>query len=662
MMKKLVLSFLVLIIGIGGGIVYYVWQEKQTIAEGPTPEQTEKDMEKVAKLLEEGKGNKAYEIIRKYDQWITPKTEQGSRWLQYLVEASVQNHNVNQLLIIREYFPEFLDNNEKANILVAREYIRQKRGEDFKKIRNEWRGRETKSFSWLLLDADKLVLEGNRNQSILLLESQKFEGDEEVRRLIHLAKISADRPRQSWEYLFEATKLDPNNAELRLYRAKFLEAANKIPFALSEYVTAAQLKKDNLLIRDELAEFLVRHYQYPQALEIWQNLIEQGKEPPSILLKAWFWSKLAKPIDIDWEKEKSTHKSLFLKFLFSLQPKEYWDQQAFEKIPNSNRYLRQSQEIFWLRILQFLKTGEEQKALELLQNTPFEDTSWHKELQTALQRVLQYRIHGTLSINKPAIPQKESDNLIFPFFSTLEQLAATTGKEQKDTEIPEDIRSLLTSEDAIAATLLAAGWFEAGLDFLKNPVIPKEYPNWVSYVVAQAIKQNRGEQEALNFAMKQPSSPEMDLYIAQLLIDTKNTDAALQKVNPLLENDDLTSLKGRWLKGMIQIQKNELDAAKQTVQEDPKLAESTYGKELLARIAIMQKDTPLAEKIYQDIMGQSAEAKSYFARKAFREKNWDEAQRLTEQLFLEFPNNVTVRENLDRIMKEKAKQEETALQ
>lgn len=146
-------------------------------------------------------------------------------------------------------------------------------------------------------------------------------------------------------------------------------------------------------------------------------------------------------------------------------------------------------------------------------------------------------------------------------------------------------RNLLLSSEAYAALFLAAGWVEAAIDLSQMDVIPESFPSWYAYELAQAIRQNQGDVQSFAFANKQ-------------------------------------------------------------VQNLPL---SVLTQELEARIALNQGNTERADILYRTLEANSSEAKSYLARKAFQEKNWEKAKELTAQLIAIYPDNKMLKDNLKKI-------------
>src|SRR5207247_6306153 len=89
--------------------------------------------------------------------------------------------------------------------------------------------------------------------------------------------------------------------------------------------------------------------------------------------------------------------------------------------------------------------------------------------------------------------------------------------------------------------------------------------------------------------------------------------------------------------------------ARVAVEALPRLRQSTAGQELLAHIALAQDQAAEAERIYVGIESDSDEAKAFLAGRAFDQKNWPRARRLTAELAKKYPEQQQFRANLEAI-------------
>ncbi len=617
-------------------------------------ENESQDFEKAARLLEQSHPEQALEIIQQYKSQIETLSPQGLKWLDLFIAASFESRDIQQLIYLFEFFPEIYKENENASLLVADAYISGNRSKDYTKIRSLWTDRETKTAAWFVLDVDQLLLEGRRQEAVTMLKSRTFNDKADVGRLVRLALLFANEdPKQSWTYLGEAYSKDPQNPDVRSYRARLLESVGKNSLAHKEYQSASRLDQKNLFLKEQLADFYLRQKQYLLALDLWkENLTAPSLD--SFWVKAQFWNRTVKPINFKWNDTPIPQGRLdpLIQFLIQLKPDEFWNQSAFEHVTNGKYFLRNQQETFWLRLIDFLKKNSESDAYKLLKYNPFTSTSWYPELEIALKRTMNYRQNGSLKLDTADMPPETLSSVlpkeaVHPFFIQLEELAASG-----DLEVPKDVQELLKSKEAFSAIFLAAGWTEAGLALHSTPVIPNEFPDWVASTLTQALQQNRSVVEAMEFASIQKPTPELSLQIAELLIAGGNADAALEKLNKLATQESAIGYRSAWLASLLLIDKKDYEHAKTVINLQPRLVHDVLGQETLARIAYLEGNTELADKLYGALEKTSPEARSYLARKAFNEKKWKRARELTELLIVDYPENPMLKENLKKIIAE----------
>ena len=275
-----------------------------------------------------------------------------------------------------------------------------------------------------------------------------------------------------------------------------------------------------------------------------------------------------------------------------------------------------------------------------------------------------YRNSGTLNITSLShdfistpikATDKEQNKDQTPFFTQLDELGKE-GKPDQRQNIPADLHELLMSKDAFAAAFLSAGWLEAALQLNTLKVIPPSFPNWFSYELAQAIRANRSNEEALDFVKMQKPTPELSLLTAELNIAKGNQAAAMETLKKLYKENTDVGFRSAWLLSLIYIEKKQYAEAKNAINAQPRLDKDILGQETLARIALLEGNVDLANKLYKSIEGKSSEAKSYLARKAFAEKDWKKAKELTQELLIQYPENPLLIDNMKKILEEENKQ------
>lgn len=634
-----------------GSLIYrkaiweYFTQEKISLE---TERQSQVEVEQ---LLKQRKPKEALTIIDKYQQQLLQGDD---RWIDLFIQASTATQNSERILWLYEQFPKVAEKSEDIALTVADALIKNAKTSAYGDLREKWRGSEGKLDVWFVLDADQLLLEKNRSAAIAYLNSRSFEGYRDTPRLIRLALLSAqDNPRMSWEYLIEAGQKDPNNADIHSYRARLLEAIGKTSLALTEYLAATKLGEDNIVTRDQLAEFYRRHGDYKLALEVWEQTL---KDPQSdfIWLKVWFWSRMAAgSYRFDHSALPEGELKPLIEYLFSLQPNQFWDQKKFDALPNSSSFLQSEQVTFWLRLAQNLKDGESDKAMELLQYNHFSSVSWSPELEMMLKRVLSYKKTGSfISLQREFSDRAASSR---PPFEESLSLLASKELNGESIEVPQSLQLLLKSDEAFSAAFLAAGWLRAALELNKMDILPDAMPEWLAYGLAQALRYTKGAKEALEFSIQQKQTPAIELFIGELLISTDDPDAGLKKLLPLCTEQDDIGLRASWLVTLLYLERGQFDQAREMIASNTRLSQDLLGKEAFARAALLEGKTEEADKLYSALENQSWEAKSYLARRAYAEGNWQRARELTETLLKEFPNNNLLRENYKKIVEQMQK-------
>ncbi len=634
----------------------YLSSPKEEVSKIDTEEEA-KDFETAQELLAGSEPEEALKIIYKYRTQIEDMTPMGLKWMELFIQASVDTRDIQQLVVLFNFFPEIFKEHENASLLVADAYIVSNNPKDYNKVRSLWTDRETKLAAWFVLDVDMLLLEGRRHEAIEKLKSRTFKDKADIGRLVRLALIySNEDPKKSWTYLAEAYSKDPQNLDVRSYRAKLLESVGKNSLAHKEYMSAVRISPSNVFLKDQLANFYLRQKQYLMALDVLKHNLN-APSVDNIWVKTLFWNKVTTPIEFDWKNTPMPEGKLdpLIQYMINLNQNTFWDHKTFEHVTNNKYFLKTQQETFWLRLLQAFKDNDLKEAHKLLRYNPFTTVSWYPELEVALKRVLNYREKGSLKIDSSQLPPDDlvsrlPDEAVPEFFKQLNAFAKDPASDQTKKEIPADIKALLDSKEAISAVFLTAGWYEAGLELHVLPIIPNDFPNWVAFSITQGLFHNRSSLEALEFATVQRPTPELGLLTAELMIAGGDSDSALKKLNNLTKYDNEIGYRSAWLASLLYIEKKDYDHARTAVQSQPRLVQDILGQETLARIAHLKGDTKLADRLYSSLEKKSPEARSYLARKAFRDHDWKRARELTEQLIIDYPDNDMLRKNLEKII------------
>lgn len=621
---------------------------KNTSTDKSKSDNSENDFWQAASLFQKEEYEKVLKYLQRHEKELSYSTPNGKKWVDLAVDVNNALLNDTRLTLLYTHFPEPFNTREVASLRVANSLILSRKSEAYAELRNHWKGNERFPVEWLLLDVDALLLNNQHAEAIKLLESQSFTGEIETNRLVRLALLSIQNdPQAAWKYLNEANEKDPENIDVYTYKARLLESVGKKNQALSEYQNALQVNSNNIFMKDLLADFFIRQGQHAQAIALWKES-QENASLDRIWLKALFWNRVTTPSQADLSKAELAFGKLhdFNMYLLELPLNQFWNQSQFEKIPNSDFLLSSQQATFWLRLIDHLKKGEELAALKLLEGNIFANESWNAPLEKTLKQLLIYRTSGSFPLNKDEFFNEDDESgEENAFFALISALAV-----QPDLILQEKgIKELLSSKEVFVVTFLSTGWLETGLFLRDQAILPNNLPDWVAVAITEAIHTNRGYEEALQFAMMQPSTPQLSELMLDLLKLATHNKPFLFKLNKLASNHSEEGVRAAWLLSLIHIERGDYKAAKQTIQNQTLLSAVHFGKETLARIALLEGNQELAHEIYLEIEPHSAEAKSYLAGQAFNEKDWERAHSLTKQLLVIYPNHPVLQENLYKI-------------
>jgi hypothetical protein len=390
------------------------------------------------------------------------------------------------------------EHRESASLRVGRAQVETEHFDEYQELRGTWSEREGRSDEWLALDVDVLRKQGKDTEGLALLDRESTASVEHGVLLAREAVLrAAHDPEAARALMARAIRLEPGSADVRLLQGQVIERLGGGREAEAAYVSALANAPGDPFVRDAVGEFYHRQGALRAATGTWRD----GLSYPSLdvtWLKVLFWQRVSHPVEVNWStlKPPESESRALIDFLLGVPPAEFWDAARFEPIAQSQPALLGRQEVFWLRLLQALKMTQEDEALSLLNLNRFGERSWHEELEVALLRILQFRRLGFMDpqVSSPASTCRRAH----PFFATLN--AWVRGEQ---TEGLEAFQRLATSEHVFSAACLAAGWCEAGLKLLRTPMPSGEFPTWFVRDILNALRCNRGEAKAQEFANEQ---------------------------------------------------------------------------------------------------------------------------------------------------------------
>ncbi len=594
-------------------------------------------------LLQQGKPVDALALVQSFRQPASALA-----WPRVELQALTALRDIPRLALIYDRTPERILADEPASALVARAFLHARKTNDFTRLRGVWRGRESRPEIWLALDCDALILAGKPRQAEQFLHARTLPGTADATRLVRLALLIAPRDLPgAWELLAQAAGMQPRNPDIRSFRAQILEAAGRPAEARVEYVAALVAEPRNPLLRDQLAGFYQRQRNYDLALDTWTEALAQPTLD-FVWLKAQFWSRMVRPVkfDLSTSPPNGEFKPL-VQWIAALAQGRFFDTNGFAQLPGSHLYAAQRQEVFWLRLLDALQSGRETEAFQLLKFEPKFKQSWEPDLAAALYRTLYYRQKRSLNPPDFVFASQIPAAARHQFFVQLEDAALRERTSANHpASLPAELDALLRGPNAFAAAALAAGWREAALQLGSTNADFAHQPEWLVYGLAQVLRINRSPQVAREFLARQRSAPALDLLRAELLVEAGRRTEALKLLTPLASMNSGEGFRAACLLALDAAEQRHFDVARQFVERQPLLAADNSGKELCARLALAEGKTAEAEQIYRGIVATSVEAKTWFARRAFAQKQWDAARQLTHELLNLIPDSPQLRENL----------------
>ncbi|NLV43770.1 MAG: DUF4114 domain-containing protein [Candidatus Hydrogenedentes bacterium] len=418
--------------------------------------------------LRQSRPRDAVALIRQVKEQADDKT-----WLalsRLEVEALETARDPAELGALYEEAPEAFSDHETASLQAGKAQIAADRLDTFEPLRASWRERGDHPAEWLVLESEMLERQEKAGNARSLLEEKRFDGASEALRRARLALVQVDAA-EAAKLADSALALAPHHPEVLRCRALWYESLGQWNEARNAWHDAHQAEPENLFIRDGMAEFCRKQGRYEAALKLWHDALA----PPTldiIWTKFLFWRRVACPALVNLDSLPSPPGELnpLIAFMRALPPDRFWDPVAFEAVAHEHVALYDRQEVFWLRLLHALHTGNEAEALALVNLSGFGGRSWHLVLERGLVRILTYRRAGYAGVE--TIHSAACTSAVPEFFMFLDQMAGCAQGEP-----PDWFLQLLESPNSFAAACAAAGWKEAARRLARPDKWPPGVPD-----------------------------------------------------------------------------------------------------------------------------------------------------------------------------------------
>jgi hypothetical protein len=153
-MKKALLVIL-LIAGVAGGCLSVVKWRGYVVRR-----HDEQLYRTTCEFLKNGKADDAAAVVSTRVPYAHTPPEVARKWRDIEVAADAQLRRLPQLLAIYQRWPECIESNEDASLLLARAFVHTRHGEAAANLIKAWRERAAQPQVWFALDVDGLLLAG----------------------------------------------------------------------------------------------------------------------------------------------------------------------------------------------------------------------------------------------------------------------------------------------------------------------------------------------------------------------------------------------------------------------------------------------------------------------------------------------------------------------
>ncbi|GAB5558389.1 MAG: hypothetical protein SynsKO_00360 [Synoicihabitans sp.] len=563
--------------------------------------------------------------------------EEERRWRALDITTSERTGDLARLVWLESEFPDLMRENESASLLVVRTFAAAGQPDDAERVRDAWRGREQKPSWWFYWEVDQLIAAGNSEEVRMLLEGRRFEGEADAGRLLRLALL-ARNPIEAWSALQKAVEQDPRNVDARSFRAQMLERAGATEQAQVEYVSALVADPQDIVRRDQLAQFYLRHGNATQALQTWREGLTPAA-PDFLWLRVMLWERLhggtgdaiPEPAVGNWTE--------LIGALDRLPADVFWNDAALME-PVLKRRAAVRPEVVLLGVLELLKSGQEMEALERITALNDETAALAPVGFAAIKAVLRWRLLE-LQPDFGFLPQ--------PAPGVVEHDVMTQLRNWPAEGLSEEMKGVVLGDHVWSAMMLAIGWPQAAVIMAEAETDDSDAPSWWHYGITVALDGTRGRERALaHLQSVSDRGPTLQLLDAELKWES-DPSAARSESAKLATLQGNTGFRAAWLLATDALQNGDASRAVAVIRAQPQLESSLAGKELLARAELAAGNASAAGIIYRELGVNSLEAGMWLARQAFTAQDWDEARELTLALIDRFPTQVELRANLEKI-------------
>jgi tetratricopeptide (TPR) repeat protein len=533
---------------------------------------------------------------------------------------------------------------EEPALWTARLLHALKRSDEAGHLEQFWRDRGTMRAAWFAIQVDALLSARRLDEARVLLESTEFAGKEDAARRLRLATLSLNDPARSLKWLNEAYASDPANPDVRLFRGRILERAGQASRARVEYVASVLAAPSNLLVRHELAEFYLRQKSPADAVVTWEQAPGSARLDLLVLPGA-FWRLVAVGgVPAKDERPIVGSRAKLAGWIAGLQRGTYPTKESLQAVMGSD----EPEEAWWLVLLGLLQEGREMEALRKVESSPFRTKGLAPDLARELAVALRWRLQQIAP--EPGELIVDDGVEASPFARAM--LAWSRRKTTDKTSPPPELGAVLAGDQVWSLILASFGWTAAACDLLSPEARAGTAPEWQVYALVRSLQAVVGPERALRYleGMKEPT-PAIEVARGECLMLAGQRDRAVSVLEACSRTGGEAAYRAHWVLAHLALAEGRSGDVGRWVAGDPALADSTTGRELLARAQVAMGNMESADKLFEAAGDASDEGLAWRARRAFEAGDWAKAEVLTLKLLERLPDQVVLMKNLEAIRK-----------
>ncbi|MDQ8206934.1 hypothetical protein QEH52_05400 [Coraliomargarita sp. SDUM461003] len=600
-----------------------------------------------SELLEQGQATQALELLNSN---FNPK-QGGSaqqKWPALMVQAAIESHAYLQLESLVAKYPAVLLENESAALWWIRAQMHLNAPELAAKLKEQWPvERRQQAMRWRLLRADELMRAGEAERALDELRAWQGQGNDEVNRQLRIALLSETDNSAIISALQAAYTAAPRSPEVRAISGEFLEQMGRIPQARRSYIAAFLLDAKNPLYGHLLAQFYLRTAALPQAIQTWRDSYEASGDQRA-WWQVWFWERVTRPRGEPLKAEVAEWWGGMTQMLEETPAEAFLSADFLEKNLRSPAILSNSEAYYWLWSLELIRTQNEAAALSVLREMPQGNFEIAAEMKACLLALLEWRVEGAW----PRGVIFNDNPRVHRWLRFLQNYRPTMPPNSE--EPLGRMEAFLASDYAISSILLANGWLAAADRILPGSVpnaLYAEIPslNWLPYADTKAQAVLHGSAAGLARSRAYSDEPAVKGLRGELLLVDGQSAAGIEELTQVIETVGPVGYRAAYLVSMAALEQKDWSRLEHIFSQRKDLANSTSGKELLARAALAKGEIADAQRIYDSLGTDSVEGCVFRYRTAIEREDYDAARAVLGILLDLAPNEPIFREWLKEL-------------